>query len=121
MGSKHLRLAVALIEEAYTDHQLSADARTKLDAVFMGVDLDGDALGAKVRVMKWRTLQGNKEGALEFALAPEAREAEMELVKLLTQNGGKEKHGTEPRGPAIRKVDEKLEDTWAKVHKRDQA
>ena len=51
MGSKHLRLAIALIEEAYNDHQLGADARTKLDAVFLGVNLNGDTLGTKVRVM----------------------------------------------------------------------
>ena len=66
-------------------------------------------------VMGWRMLKGDKEGVLEFALAPEVRGVEAELVKLLVMNGGKEKHGTEVRGPAIRKVDEAIEDTWKQV------
>ena len=51
---------------------------------------------------------------------PEVRAVEAVLVKLLTANGGKEKHGLEPRGPAIRKVDEAIEDTWKRVRKQDQ-
>ena len=121
MGSKHLRLAIALMEEAYADHMLSKEAKQKIDDGFKGVNLDGDMLGTKVTIMKWRTFKGDKDGALEFALAPEVREVEAELVKLLSLNGGKEKNGPEARGPAIRKVDEAIEDTWKKVHKQDQA
>ena len=119
MGSKHLRLAVALVTAVYSDPQLGADAKKTLDAVFMNMDLETDALGTKVRIMKWRTLYGNNDGALECAFAPEAREAETVLVKLLTQNGGKESHGTAPRGPAIRKMDETIADTWRKTMRAD--
>ena len=119
MGSKHLRLAVALVVEAYQDQQMGADAKKTLDAVFANMDLETDALGTRVRIMKWRTFYGNSDGALEFAFAPEARDAEMVLVKLLTQNGGKESHGTAPRGPAIRKVDEKIADTWRRTQRAD--
>ena len=80
--------------------------------------MDGGTLGANVRVTKWRTSQGDKHGALEFAMAPEVREAEAELVKLLALSGGKEKYGTDARGPAIRKVDEEIADTWKRYTRR---
>ena len=120
MGSKHLRLAVVLMEEAYGDPMLSDDARKKIEDGFGGVNLDGGQLNTKVTVMKWRTFKGEKDGALEFSLAHDVRAVEAELVKLLTKNGGKEKHGPEPRGPGIRKVDELIEDAWKKVIQQDQ-
>ena len=38
------------------------------------MNLDGDTLGTKVTIMKWRALKGDKDGALECALAPEVRD-----------------------------------------------
>ena len=114
MGSKHLRLAIALLEEAYGDQMLGAEARKKVEAGFEGVNLDGDQLSTKIQVMKWRTFKGDRDGVFEFALAHDVKEVETELAKLLTKHGGKEKHGPEPRGPGIRKVDDLIEDTWKK-------
>ena len=119
MGSKHLRLAVVLMEAAYGDPMLSDDGRKKIEDGFGGVNLDGDQLNTKVTVMKWRTFKGEKDGALEFSLAHDVRAVEAELVKLLTQNGGKEKHGPEPRGPGMRKVDEMIENTRKTVIQQD--
>ena len=41
------------------------------------------------------------------------------MVAMLTQNGGKETQGTAPRGPAIRKIDERITDTWRKTTRAD--
>ena len=115
MGSKHLRLAVALLNGIYDDHQLSEEAKRVLDTHFTDMDLQTDDLGQIIQMMKWRTFQGNKDGALEFSLAPHAREAEAIIVQLLKQNNGKETQGTAPRGPAIRDIDERIRDTWRKM------
>ena len=80
----------------------------------MGVGLDTEELSTKVAIMKWRAFKGDKEGSLEFALAPAVRGVEGGLAKVLVTNGGTEKHGTEARGPAIRQVDEAIEYTWKK-------
>ena len=121
LGSKHLRLAIVLMETAYSDPMLSDDGRKKIADGFGGVNLDGDQLNSKATIMQWRTFKGDKDGALEFSLAHDVRGVEVELVKLLTTNGGKEKHGTEPRGPGIRKIDEMIDDTWKKVIQQDRA
>ena len=120
MGSKHLRLAVVLMEEAYGGPMLNAEAKKTIEDGFGGVNLDGDQLGAKVMVMKWKTFKGGKEGVLEISLAHEVRAVEAVLVKLLTANGGKEKNGIEPRGPVIRRIDEMITDTWKKAYRQDQ-
>ena len=113
MGSKHLRLAVTLLEEAYGDPLISAEGKAQLERAFKDVSLDEtEQMNARVSVMKWKTFAGGKEGILEFSLAPDVRECEGELVKLLVANGGKVKAGTEVRGPAIRRVDEAIDETW---------
>ena len=117
MGSKHTRLAAALLEEAYGDEGLGTDGRAKLERGFKDIDLKTEELNTRVQIMKWRTLQGNKEGILEFRLSDEVREVEGELMKLMIANGGKEKTGTEPRGPGIRRVDDLIEGTWKRVSK----
>ena len=72
MGSKHLRLAVALINGIYDDHQLGAEATQVLDSHFTNMDIQSDDLGKIIHMMKWRTFQGDKDGALELSLAPHA-------------------------------------------------
>ena len=115
MGSKHLRLAVALLEEAHGDYMASAEAKNQIEEGLKGVDLETEELSTKVTIMKWRTCKGDEEWVLEFALAPEVRGVDTELVTVLVMNGGKEKHGAEARGPAIREVDEAIEHTWKHV------
>ena len=115
MGSKHLRLTVALLNGIYDDDQLSEEAKRVLNTHFTDMDLQTDDLGQLIHMMKWRTSQGNKDGALEFSLAPHAREAEAILVQLLKQNNGRDTQGTAPRGPAIRNIDERISDTWRKI------
>ena len=72
-------------------------------------------MGQLVQLMKWRTFSGKQDGALEFSFAPNARDVDTILTKLLIQNGGRETQGTAPRGPAIRKIDERISDTWRKI------
>ena len=115
MGSKHLRLAIALITVAYADEQLGAEARQKLDSHFTDLDLRSDAMGQLAQLMKWRTFNGEQDGALELPFAPNARDVDTILTKLLLQNGGRDTQGTAPRGPAIRKIDERISDTWRKT------
>ena len=79
------------------------------------MNLKSEVLGTKVTPTKWRMSKGGKAGVLEFALAPEVQGVEAELVRLLVQSGGKEKHGAEAKGPASRKVDEAIEDAWELV------
>ena len=119
LGSKHCRLAIALITEVYSDQQLGSDEKKTFDELFTGMDLQTDALGKMIRMMKWRTFAGNKDGALELSFAPGARIAETIMVRLMTQNGGRESQGTAPRGPAIRKIDERITDTWRTTIRAD--
>ena len=64
MGSKHLRLAVALLEQIYNDPQLGADDKTALDEVFTGLDLRTGAMGDIAMMMKWRAFNSGTDGAL---------------------------------------------------------
>ena len=99
LGSKHCRLAIALITEVYSDQQLGSDEKNTLDELFTGMDLQTDALGKMIRMMKWRTFAGNKDGALGFYFAPGARDADTIMVRLMTQYGGRESQGTAPGPP----------------------
>ena len=119
MGSKHLRLAIALLEQVYNDPQLGMDDKTALDEIFTGMDLRTGAMGDIFLMMKWRAFNGGKDGPLEFYFAPRARDSETIMVKLLTNNGGKLSQGTAPRGPVIRKIDEKIANTWRHTMRED--
>ena len=119
MGSKHLRLAIALITEVHNDQQLGMDEKKTLDTIFTDMDLHTDAMGKIVLMMKWRAFTGNNDGALELSFAPRARDVDTIMVNMLTQNGGRVSQGTAPRGPAIRKIDERIADTWRKTIRVD--
>ena len=113
-ASKHVRLTRVLLEMIYDDAKTEESAKTKLREVFGGKQGNEADMGPYVNVMKWRTFQGGKEGIVEFKLVPELGELEGELVRVLREYGGKVKTGPEPRGPAVRKVDDLLEGTWGK-------
>ena len=119
MGSKHLRLAVALIELIYQDPQLSDEYMTTLDDIFMGMNLNSGALGELAHLMKWRVFSGGKDVPLEVACAHHARKLEVIMVKLLTRSNGKLTQGTAPKGPLIRKREDAIANTWRPTTRGD--
>ena len=114
-ASKHVRLAVALLGKIHEDPKTSGEVKTKLEEVFGNVDGSRDEGVAQwLQVVKWRTFKGDREGILEFKLVPELGTVEGEIVRVLTEHGGKVKTTPEPKGPMVRRVDELLEGTWRK-------
>ena len=76
-------------------------------------------MGELVHMMKWRVFSGGKDGALEVLCAHHARKLEAIMVKLLARNNGNFTQWTAPKGPIIRKIEDKIANTWRPTTRGD--
>ena len=115
-GSKHLRLAVVVLEMLYGWKEVAPAVRTTLEKRWEGKDqTTPEFLGTDVRHMKWQPLKNGKEGILTFGLVPELMEVEKELVRMLeVLSKGEVVVGVAPKGPQIREMEGLIEGTWRK-------
>ena len=119
MGSKHVRLAISLIDTLFDDVGVKAEVRSFLVERYKDKDKSNpDTLGADVRLVKWRTSMDGKNGILELRRSDEMRTVEQELVRRIVENGGMELMGVPPKAGRARELDDMLKDTWAHTRKR---
>ena len=113
-GSKHLKLAVVMLERLHQGLAEGDEIKTLLETRWHGKDTTSPAfLGTDVRVVKWKTLKNKREGVVEFMLVPELAEVERTLLRVLTaESGAEELTGMESKGPQVREVESLLEGTW---------
>ena len=113
LGSKHVRLAKAILNTLYADPGTPEAIETRL-AERWGGQGDGttDKVMKDVQIMKWRPGRDLKTGVLEFKLVTELADVEQALIARLEQNGGQQLVGVAPRGQRARELDALLDGTW---------
>ena len=119
LGSKHVRLAMGLIDTLFDDVGVKKEVRDFLVTRYQDKDkTNPETLAVDVRLVKWRTSMDGKNGILEIRFGDEMKTVEQEVIRRIVENGGVELTGVPPKAARVRELDDMLKDTWAHTRKR---
>ena len=111
IGSKHVRVGLALLTTAMADGHVSQDEKDKISGKYGG-NVSLDVLETDVAVAKWRAAKDGRNGYVEFKMATGLEDIEAILLNALSNNGGTRMQGIAPKGARARALDEVLTGTW---------